>query len=231
MSEEFPCVSPFAVLDELRQLCGRTREYNFLERGKEDGGYHDPVGFVDVAELRLLDQLELEIQGASGLVEEHRHEELLEKYVTHVRHVVKQEKIHNQTTNADEEPDENLMRSVEEALGVDSDKDEYRKGVMSRIAAWAIEHPGQKLLIAAVLPGQLRKLRESYFEKHRQKVAAVARHALRALDPGKATVGLDAGNNAAGERLVTELIARYGYCRDCAKDGVARLLAGRFGNA
>ena len=232
MSEELACVSPFAVLEELRQLCGRTREYNFLERGKEEGGYHDHRGFVDVAEQRLLDQLELEIQGASGLVEEHRHEELLERYVTHVRHVVKNEKIHNPATNADEEPDEGLMRSVEEALGVDSsDKDEYRMGVISRIAAWAIEHPGQKLLVAAVLPGQLRKLKESYFEKHRQKVAAIARHALRALDPGKATVGRDAENDAIGERLVAELIARYGYCRSCAKDGIARLLNGRFGDA
>jgi hypothetical protein len=68
MSEELECVSPFAVLEELRQLCGRAREYNFLERGKEDGGYHDHLGFVEVAERRLLDQLELEIRGASGLV-------------------------------------------------------------------------------------------------------------------------------------------------------------------
>jgi predicted Ser/Thr protein kinase len=231
MSEGFDCVSPFAVLEELRQLCGRTREYNFLERGKEDGGYHDHRGFVDVAEKRLFDQLEREIQGASGLVEEHRHEELLERYVTHVRHVVKKEKIHNPGTNADEDPDESLMRSVEEALDVSpSDKDEYRRSVMSRIAAWAIEHPGQKLLLAAVLPGQLRSLRDSYFEKHRQKVAAVARHALRALDAAKTETGLDAESAAAGERLVGELIARYGYCRSCARDGVARLLASRFGD-
>jgi serine protein kinase len=230
MSEEFACVSPFAVLEELRQLCGRTREYNFLERGKEEGGYHDHRGFVDVAERRLLDRLELEIQAASGLVEEHRHEELLERYVTHVRHVVKKEKIHNQATNADQDPDESLMRSVEEALGVPaSEKDDYRRGVMSRIAAWAIEHPGQKLLIPAVLPGQLRRLRESYFEKHRQKVATVARHALRVLDRGKSGTGLDPENTAAGERLVSELVARYGYCRSCAKDGIARLLIGRFG--
>lgn len=232
MSEEPECVSPFAVLEELRQLCGRAREYNFLERGKEDGGYHDHLGFVEVAERRLLDQLELEIQGASGLVEEHRHEELLDRYVTHVRHFVNREKIHNPATNADEDADENLMRTVEEALGVAaSERDDYRRGVMSRIAAWAIEHPGQKLLLAAVLPGQLRKLRESYFEKHRKKVVAAARHALEVLDEGRAGSGFDAEDTAAGERLVAEMIARYGYCRSCAKDGIARLLAGRFGGA
>jgi predicted Ser/Thr protein kinase len=232
MSEEHACVSPFAVLAELRLLCGRTREYNFLERGKEDGGYHDHRGFVDVAERRLFDQLELEIQGASGLVEEHRHEELLERYVTQVRHVVKNEKIHNPATNTDEPPDETMMRAVEEALEVPAaEKDEYRRGVMSRIAAWAIEHPGQKLLVAAVLPGQLRRLRESYFEKHRKKVAAVARYALRALDEDKPASGFDAENAAAGERLIAALVSRYGYCRACAKDGLARLLAGRFGDA
>jgi predicted Ser/Thr protein kinase len=149
-----------------------------------------------------------------------------------VRHVVKQEKIHNPGTNADEDPDEGLMCGVEEALGVPaSEKDDYRRNVMSRIAAWAIEHPGQKLLIAAVLPGQLRRLRESYFEKHRQKVAAAARHALRGLDQATGGTGLDGEDKAAGERLVAALVERYGYCRACAKDGIARLLIGRFGEA
>ena len=229
MSSAFSCVSPFAVLDELRALCGRTREYTFLERGKEDGGYHDHRAFVDVAERRVLDLVELEIQGASGLIEERKHEELLEKYVTHVRHLVKGEKIFNAATNLDEEPDENLMRSVEESLGIArSDKDEYRRSVMSRIAAWAIEHPGQKLLLAAVLPGQIRKLQESYFEKQGQKVAAIARQALRVLEGGGTVAGLAADKRAEGERLVEGLIARYGYCRACARDAIARLLIARY---
>jgi serine protein kinase len=232
MAEEFACVSPFAVLDELRALCGRTREYTFLERGKEDYGYHDHRAFVDVAERRLLELIELEIQSASGLVEERKHEELLGRYVTHVRHVVKSEKIFNTATNVDEEPDENLMRSVEESLGVTpAEKDDYRKGVMSRIAAWAIEHPGEKLVLGAVLPGQLRKLKESYFEKQSQKVAAIARQALRVLDGGAAVAGLDAEKRAAGERLVEGLISKYGYCRACARDGIARLLIGRYDKA
>jgi predicted Ser/Thr protein kinase len=232
MSPAFACVSPFAVLEELRALCGRTREYNFLERGKEDGGYHDFRDFVDVAARRLLDMIEREIQGASGLVEERRHEELLERYVNQVRHVVKNEKVHNPVTNLDENPDEGLMRAVEESLGVTlAEKDEYRRGVMSRIAAWAIEHPGQKLLLAAVLPGQLRRLQESYFEKQGQKVAAIARHALKVLDGGAAAAGLDAERRAEGERLVEGLVSRYGYCRACARDAVARLLIGRYDKA
>jgi serine protein kinase len=232
MSPSFACVSPFAVLEELRALCGRTREYNFLERGKEDGGYHDHRAFVDVAERRLLDRIELEIQGASGLVEEHKHEELLERYVNQVRHVVKNEKVFNPVTNLDEAPDENLMRAVEESLGVTlAEKDEYRRGVMSRIAAWAIEHPGQKLLLAAVLPGQIRKLQESYFEKQSQKVAAIARQALRVLEGGGTVAGLPAEKRAEGERLVEGLIARYGYCRACARDAIARLLIGRYDKA
>jgi len=231
MADDFACVSPFAVLEELRALCARTREYTFLERPKEEHGYHDHADFVDVAERRLLDLIELEIQSASGLVEEGKHEELLEKYVTHVRHVVKNEKIRNPTTNADEDPDENLMRTVEESLGVAMiDKDEYRRAVMSRIAAWAIEHPGEKLLLAAVLPGQLRKLKEAYFEKQSQKVAAMARQALRILDGGPATTGLEAEKRAEGERLIESLISKYGYCRACARDGIARLLIGRYDN-
>jgi len=226
LSEDYRCLSPFAVIDELAALCTRVRENPFLELAKEEGGYRDYAGFVGVVEDRVLDLLETEIRDASGLVEEHRHEELLDRYVVQVSQQVKGEKIFNEITGLVEDPDEKLMRGVEESLGVEERESlEYRRGVMNRIAAWAIEHPGQKMMAAAVLPGQLRRLREAYFEKNREKVIQAARHALEMMEGRGDRLPEPARKTAA--TLLANMRARHGYCEDCARDGIARLIAKR----
>jgi len=227
LSEKFECLSPFAVVEELKELCERVREYPFLEREKQDGGYHDHEGFVNFVEQRVLEQIEEQIRLASGLVDEQKHEDLLDKYILHVKSVVKGEKVFNEMTDSHQDPDESLMRAIEEDLGVSKKASKgYRENLIGKIAGWAIDHPGQKVLIASVLPLQLRKLKESYFQKHRKQVAKVAKYALYVMEDAQSQ--LDKDSKSAGEKLIKNLISNHGYCKSCAKEGIARLLAGRF---
>ncbi len=227
LREDFKCLSPFSVIEEFEAVSGRTREYAFLEIEQQEGGYHAHADFLKVVEERVLDRIESEVRSASGLVEEHRHEGLLEKYVIHVSQHVKGEKILDETTGQDVDPDENMMGAVEESLGIASqDREEYRKGVMSRIAAWAIEHPGQKMMVAAVLPGQLQRLRTAYFDRHRDKVAWVARIAMRVMEGDETHMAKD--EKATGRKLIDRMIEDHGYCESCARDGIGRLLEKRF---
>ncbi len=227
LREDFDCLSPFSVIEELEAVSGRTREYAFLEIGEQEGGYHSHVDFLKVVEKRVLDRIEVEVRSASGLVEEHRHEVLLDKYVSHVSRHVKGEKILNESTGQDEDPDETMMGAVEESFGIEEgDREEYRKGVISRIAAWAIEHPGQKMMVAAVLPGQLQRLRTAYFDRHREKVARVARLAMRVMEGDEAH--MEEAEKTAGRKLKDRMIEDHGYCESCARDGIGRLLAERF---
>ena len=227
MSRNFKCLSPFAILGEMESLCNKVREYPFLEREKESGGYHDYLGFVEHVEEKLLDNVEEEIRVASGIVEEHKHEELLTKYILHVSNAVKGEKIHDESTDTYEDPDESLMKSIEDDFEVkDSDRQVYRQNIISRIGGWAVEHPGKKMLIAAVLPGQLRKLKENYFEKHRAKVAKTAASALAILEQKEST--LDKSELKDGTKLLENMINDHGYCKHCARDAIARLSARRF---
>ncbi len=225
--EDFECLSPFAVLRRLGELCGKVREHPFLERESEPGGYHDHRGFVRIAEERVLDELEREIRAASGLVEEHRHEELLERYVNHVKHAIKEEKILNETTGEQEDPDEEMMRGVERDLEVDdADRDSFRNGVLSRMAGWAIDHPGQRTRVSAALPAHLRRLEDAYFNKNRAKVKRIAQRALAVL--GKEDERLDDDERRAAEETIERLVADFGYCRSCALDALARLIRARF---
>lgn len=226
MSDNVTCLSPYAVLDELDAICGKVREYPFLEREVEEGGYHDFRAFVGHVEEWVLEQIERDVRTASGLVEESRYLDLLSRYVSHVRYVVKGEKVRSETTGQDEDPDESMMQSVEEKLGITGDKDDFRKGLISRIAAWALEHPKQKVDVEKIFPEYLRRIRDAYFQEHRKKVVKVAKNALTLLSDGADS--LEAPLREAAVQMMTALKDQFGYCDDCMKDSLARLISKRF---
>jgi predicted Ser/Thr protein kinase len=226
LSDDFECLSPFAVLGELDDLCGRVKEHPFLEHEVDEGGYHDFRGFVRAAEAEVLDNIEQDIRSASGLVEESRYLELLHRYVSHVRYVVKGEKVTSETTGQDEDPDEAMMARVERMLGVVEDKTEFRKGVISRIAAWALENPRKKVRVDVVFPEYLKKIRDAYFLEHRKKVVKVAKCALTLLSDGAES--LDAADRKAASQMLREMTGKHHYCDACARDGLARLISKRF---
>lgn len=226
LSEEFSCLSPFAVLNELEDLCDRGKEYPFLDQETEEGGYHDFHGFIELARERVLDRIEQDIRSASGLVEESRYLELLVKYVSHVRYAVKGEKVLSETTGQDVDPDEAMMKSVEEKLGFKGDAMEFRKTLISKIAAWALEHPKERMAVAVVFPEYLKRIRDAYFLEHRKKVGKVAKNALTLLSDGADS--LEKGDKEAAVHMMEEMKSNYGYCEACMKDGLARLLTKRF---
>jgi predicted Ser/Thr protein kinase len=135
-----PCVSPVTFLTRLAEFCERD-DYDFLKE-QPDGPYRDHCAFVDVVKERWLDIVEGELRAASGLIDEHSHLGLFDRYVTHVSNWVKKERVFNPVTGKDEDPDVDLMKSVEENLGAD-DPQEFRNELLSAIAAWAIDHPEQ----------------------------------------------------------------------------------------
>ncbi len=227
MSEDHACLSPFAVIAELESLCGKSREHPFLDRKPEPGGYHDFRGFVRVVEDRILDAIERELGAASGLVEEQRHEQLLDKYLTHVKHAIKGERIENPATGQAEDPDRRMMEGVEDDLGIDpGEREEFRNGLMSRIAAWAIEHQGERPRVGSVLAPHLRRLEDAYFAKNRRRLGELSRVAIDVLDRSERPMAKQ--EREAAERMLARLEADSGYCRSCARDALVQLVVRRF---
>src|SRR5262249_22557233 len=101
------CLTPLHVLEALTELCERD-DYDFLKQ-KPDGGYFDHRSFVDLARSEWLDRVDRELREASGLVEAQKHADLFDRYVTHVSHWVKHEKIYNPVTGKSEDPDTDLL--------------------------------------------------------------------------------------------------------------------------
>jgi predicted Ser/Thr protein kinase len=225
-SPNYRCLSPLAVLAGLDELCERVSEYDWLREEQQTGGYHDHRGFRDFLRDRLLDAWERELRVASGLVLESQYAELFDRYVTHVGVWVKKEKIRNRVTGTYEDPDERMMGQVETLLGVHGDASELRQSLISSIAAWAIDHPGERVDNAVVFAQENRKLRDAVFAERRPQVAALARDVVVWLSDRGA--GLDEQRRAAAREACGRLVERLGYCEDCARDTASSLLRWRY---
>lgn len=225
-STQYTSLSPFAVLVELEHLCRRTNEYAWLQEEKQSGNYHDFDGFRKLLRGRLMDLLEDEFRISSGLVDDSSYAALLGRYVNHVSHWVKGEKVQNAVTGQLEPPDERLMQEVETLLKSADDTRERRHALISNIAAWAIEHPGVRIEDSPVFATHLRRLRDAVFGERRVAVARLVRD-IAILVRGAGT-GLDAGQRRAAQRCLDTLCERFGYEPESAADAAGALIRERY---
>jgi predicted Ser/Thr protein kinase len=170
--------------------------------------------------------MEDEFRISTGLVDDSSYGTLLVRYVNHVSHWVKGEKVQNAVTGQLEPPDERLMQEVEILLKSADDTRERRHALISNIAAWAIEHPGIRIEDSPVFASYLRRLRDAVFGERRQAVARLVRD-VAVLIRGAGT-GLDAAQRRAAQRCLDVLCQRFGYEPESAADAAGALIRERF---
>ncbi|MBK6848684.1 MAG: serine protein kinase PrkA [Proteobacteria bacterium] len=220
------CLSPEAVLQQLEQLAGETAVYEFLRQEPQGEGYANHRAFAEVVRQWCLDRLDEELHAATGLVEESRHGELLARYLTQVTHHVRKEKLTNPVTGAQEDPDPRLLAEVERTLGVEGNVDDFRRGLISRIGAWALDHPDRRPEYAEVFPQHLTRLRERYYEQQHQRVRRLLGQALQLLAGEQA--GLSPDDLGRARALLERLERQFGYAEPCAREALMRLARSRY---
>ncbi|MEZ4367071.1 MAG: hypothetical protein R2939_12425 [Kofleriaceae bacterium] len=220
-------VSPLGVLDELAELCRQTQLYEFLRQDPLPGGFHDHVAMIDTARAAMLDRVDDEVRGALGLIEEAEHGRVFDRYITHVTHWLRKEKVRNPSTGRLEEPDLAMMRDVEATLEVAADDAEaFRQGLIAKIGAWSIDHKGERPVPAVIFADLLRRLRDAYFARSKVEVARGIDELLRRLSDRD--VELSAEALARAERAERALIEQAGYTRASARELVGALHRDRY---
>ncbi len=229
---KYPCVTPLAVFDEMEELVKNVSVYEFLKQEPLPGGYHENKKFIQVVRERYLDFVDDEVRSSMGLVEEKQYGELFTRYVQHVSHWVKKEKLRNPHTGRMEDPDEELMAEVEKTLGAvpgrGSSAEELRRDVITRIGAWSIDHPNQKPDWAQVFPRQFQLLRDSYFEQRKKLLKKTNMDLVVYLAEGDSPSPLDKESRERVETTLRNMKERHGYCDKCAKEAVSYLLKRRY---
>jgi hypothetical protein len=119
-----------------------------------------------------------------------------------------------------------MMGEVEALLGVKGDPTDYRRGLISAIAAWAIDHPDAKVDNTVVFKTQTKKLRDAVFAERRKQIALLARDTMLLLSEEAKALGTE--RIAAAKAVVAWLKSSYGYCDDCARDTTSSLVRWRY---
>ena len=218
-------VSPLVVLDELSELSRQSSLYEFLRQDVQPGGYHDHKRFIDLVRERLLDRVDDDVRAALGLIEESEYLRVFERYIAHVTHWLRKEKLRNPATGRHEEPDENMMREVERTIGLTGKVEDLRGQIIAKIGAWSLDHVGQKPVLGEIFGDHLRKLRDAYFEKHKKAITSgVSELVLLLTHDG---IGLGAEAKTRAEAALAALEAR-GYRKDSARDLIALMARSRY---
>src|SRR5437588_7846399 len=179
-----------------------------------------------VVESEYLDVLDDEVRDAMGLVSEKQYRELFERYVQNVLAWTRGERVRNKVTGEMERPDEDMMISTEAiVLSGGEERREFRRALIAAIGAHRIDHPVGDIDYSQIFPDLFRRLRDHFFDERKRTLRKYAERVLRYL-------GDERGQLAAREQSQVQETLRglekYGYCENCAKDGIVLLLAKRY---
>ena len=221
---ERECLSPLSVLERIEAFCQRA-DHDYLKEAP-DRGYRDARGFLRQVRGKWLDRVDEEVRVSTGLIEESQHEALFDRYVTHVSLWAKRERVYNPVTGAHDEPDTDLMARVEKQLEVEGEPEDFRHNLINIIAGHGIDHPGVRVDQSALFPKYIDKLREAYFNSHRQEIAIIIRDVL-SLSRESAD-RIEPARKGRAERTLKAFSERFGYTPASIQDALGELLKERY---
>jgi hypothetical protein len=124
------------------------------------------------------------------------------------------------------EPDANLMEEVEALLGWEGSPDEFRRGLLSKFAAWTLDHPNDPIENHVVFADHIHKLRAAVYAKLRKPVGELCRDMVDYVRGNGAKVPEDRKTEI--RRALDAMRDQFGYCDHCASDAAAMLVRKRF---
>jgi serine protein kinase len=127
------CVNPFMVMNELETGLSHHSLITDEELKKQF------KELLAVVREEYEDILKFEVQRAIS-ADEDAIKRLAANYIENVRAYTQHERVRNRYTGRDEEPDERLMRSIEDKIDIpEARKDDFRQEIMNYIGALALD--------------------------------------------------------------------------------------------
>ncbi|MBN1335941.1 MAG: serine protein kinase, partial [Deltaproteobacteria bacterium] len=196
---EQECINPFMVLNELES---GLKHHSLIADDEVREHYRS---LLDVVKREYEDLVKNEVQKAI-VADRDAIARLCANYIDNIKAYTQKEKVRNAFTGAYDEPDERLMRSIEEKIDVaESRKDDFRREIMNYIGALAVE--GKKF--DYTMNERLHKALElKLFEDQKDSIK------LTSLVSQVVDKDTQAKIDVVRQRLIEE----YGYCQVCATD-------------
>lgn len=193
------CINPFMVLNELES---GLKHHSLI---RDDDSRKRMINLISVVKDEYEDIVKNEVQRAISSDEEAINR-LCANYIDNVKAYTQKEKVRNKYTGQDEEPDERLMRSIEEKIDIpESRKDDFRREIMNYIGALAVEG---KTFSYKTNERLHKALELKLFEDQKDSIK------LTSL----VTSVMDKDTQEKIDVVKSRLVKNYDYCDVCATD-------------
>ena len=199
---------------ELRRFVADAVNHDWMKIAPQGKGFHLLDGASSITEAaweRWLDLSDREVREAMGLVDEARYLDLFRKYVVHVSHHIKRERLFDPVTGALTDPDQKFMAALEATMDPKAGPN-FRADVLSRIGAWALSHPEEEPDYPAIFTDYFARLREDYFRQQKTTVAKGIGRMLELLADdrrGQSQISLSAGEEAVARHALEVLLGEH----------------------
>lgn len=195
------CINPFIVLNELES---GLKNHSLIRDEETKKRYRE---LLAVVKQEYEDIVKNEVQRAISADEE-AISKLCGNYIDNVKAYTQKERVRNKYTGQSEEPDERLMRSIEEKIDIpDSRKDDFRREIMNYIGALALEG---KTFDYKTNERLHKALELKLFEDQKDTIKLTS--LVSNVVDKETQVKIDVVKN--------RLIKNYGYCDICATDAL-----------
>ena len=199
VNDETTCVNPFMVLNQLE---GGLKHHSLISGDDLKNRYKELLNDVKKEFESIAKN---EVQKAISADRE-AIERLCGNYIDNVKAYTQKQKVRNAYTGQDEEPNEQLMRSIEEKIDIpESRKDDFRREIMNFIGARALDGKTFDWESNERLRGALEL---KLFEDQKDSIR------LTSL----VSDVVDKQTQEKIEVVKSRLIKDYGYCEVCAGD-------------
>jgi serine protein kinase len=193
------CINPFMVMNELES---GLRHHSLI---RDEEARKRMLNLISVVKDEYEDLVKNEVQRAISSDEEAINR-MCANYIDNVKAYTQKEKVRNKYTGQDEEPDERLMRSIEEKIDIpESRKDDFRREIMNYIGALAVEN---KKFDYKTNERLHKALELKLFEDQKDTIK------LTSL----VTSVVDKDTQEKIDVVKSRLVKNYGYCDICATD-------------
>ncbi|MBT3181698.1 MAG: serine protein kinase [Deltaproteobacteria bacterium] len=193
------CVNPFMVINELES---GLKHHSLIKNEEQKKHYRELLALV---KEEYEDVVKNEVQRAISADEE-AISRLCANYVDNLKAYTQKEKVKNPYTGQYEEPDERLMRSIEEKIDIpESRKDDFRREIMNYIGALSID--GKKFDY---------RTNERLHKALELKLFEDQKDSIKLTSLVSSVVDKDTQEKI--DVVKSRLIKNYGYCETCATD-------------
>jgi len=193
------CVNPFMVMNELE---GGLKHHSLIDSEDKKKYY---LELLAVVKQEYEEVVKNEVQRAIS-ADDDAVARMCANYIDNVKAYTRKEKVRNKYTGENEEPDDRMMRSIEEKIDIpESRKDDFRKEIMNYIAALSLDG---KQFDYKTNERLYRALELKLFEDQKDTIK------LTSL----VTRVIDKETQEKIDIVKSRLIKNYGYCEICSTD-------------